>query len=99
MTLSFKNQFFLCVNLKMKKDDTVFKVHLEKVHDHVNLDFLEFCLNQNMFPPIIIMLIMHCVTCSSMSILWNGRQLPNLVPNRGLGQDDPISPYIFIICI
>lgn len=47
----------------------VFKIDIEMACDHVNYNFLKFCLKKNEFPPIAIKLIIQCVTSSSMSIL------------------------------
>lgn len=45
-----------------------------------------------------IQLIMMCVKTVQYSILVNGEPCGNIHPFRGLRQEDPISPHLFLIC-
>ena len=42
--------------------------------------------------------VMGCVTTSSFSILINGKPYGNINPSRGIGQGDPLLPYLFLLC-
>ena len=42
---------------------------------------------------------MNCISSSSISILFNGGKLDKFQPTRGIHQGDPLSPYIFLLCM
>lgn len=75
------------------------KIDLEKAYDRVEWDFVRECLNNLQLDPSAIDLIMSCITNASSRVLINGRKSQEFKHSRGLRQGDPMSPYLFNICL
>lgn len=84
---------------KSKKGDLVLNLDLEKAYDMVNWDFLRETLIMFGFPRTLVSLIMHSISSSSVSLLWNGSKTENFKPLGGLRQGDPLTPYFFVLCM
>ena len=75
------------------------KIDLEKAYDRIEWNFIREMLTLFNFPENLIKLIMNCVTSVSTSLLLNGGSVEPFLPSRGIKQGDPLSPYLFILCM
>ncbi|GKA88883.1 RNA-directed DNA polymerase, eukaryota, reverse transcriptase zinc-binding domain protein [Tanacetum coccineum] len=74
-----------------------FKIDIQKAYDTVSWKFLEFCLKEFGFHPVMIHWIMVCLTTAPFSVCINGDTHGFFKAKRGLRHGDPISPYLFTL--
>ena len=84
---------------KSKVGSMAIKIDLEKTFDRLEWSFIRQTLIFFNFPPDWITLIMSCITSTSLAVLVNGEHLDTFTPSRGIRQGNPLSPYIFILCM
>ena len=73
------------------------KLDMRKVYDQIEWPYLRAIILRLGFHRIWVEMIMKLVTSVSFLFQLNGDCLELFTPTRGIRQDDPISPYLFLL--
>ena len=83
---------------KGKRGQMAVKLDISKAYDRMEWCFLERIMAKLGLNERLIHLAKEIVTTASYSVLINGEPRCHIKPSKGIKQDDPLSPYLFIMC-
>ena len=82
-----------------KSGHLALKLDISKAYDRLEWVFLKKVMERMGFHSQWVGWIMECVQSMTYLVLINGEPTETITPSRGIRQRDPLSPYLFLLCL